>query len=201
MKKHSIRIVGGDYRRTPIAVVEGPHLRPTPDRVRETLFNWLTHFWGGDFSDKRVLDLFAGTGALGFEAASRGAGHVQLVEQAPAALAALHALRRKLQAAQIHIQAGDALAYMRRPVEPKYDLLMLDPPFGQGWFDKLWAVIPHTLVPGGLIYLESERQIEGIPYEFTLLRQGRAGQVCFCLLRFAALQKTVNNPVSTPEAF
>src|SRR5690606_38801885 len=73
MKKHAIRIVGGEYRKTPIAVVDAPGLRPTPDRVRETLFNWLRHFWMSDFHDKRVLDLFAGSGALGFEAASHGA--------------------------------------------------------------------------------------------------------------------------------
>ena len=74
MKKHVVRIVGGDYRKTPIPVVDAAGLRPTPDRVRETLFNWLHHFWGGEYTDKRILDLFAGTGALGFEAASRGAG-------------------------------------------------------------------------------------------------------------------------------
>lgn len=187
MKKHLIRIVGGDYRRTPIPVVDGPHLRPTPDRVRETVFNWLTHFWAGDFSDKRVLDLFAGTGALGFEAASRGAAHVQMVEQAPAALAALHALQRKLQAAQVHIQAGDALTFLRKPPGLKYDLLMLDPPFGQGWLERVWTSVPHTLAPGGLVYLEAEQEIQHIPAEFTLLRQGRAGQVCFCLLQFAAI--------------
>src|SRR5690606_37658668 len=72
MKKHVVRIVGGDYRKTPIPVVDAPGLRPTPDRVRETLFNWLHHFWDGEYSQKRVLDLFAGSGELGFEAASRG---------------------------------------------------------------------------------------------------------------------------------
>src|SRR5690554_6979115 len=102
MKKHVIRIVGGQYRRTPIPVPDVAGLRPTPDRVRETLFNWLAYFWGGDFSDKRVLDLFAGTGALGFEAASRGVEHVQMVESDPIALAALRALRTRLNASQIH---------------------------------------------------------------------------------------------------
>jgi 16S rRNA (guanine(966)-N(2))-methyltransferase RsmD len=81
--KKYIRIVGGQFRRTPIEVIEADGLRPTPDRVRETLFNWLNFFWQGDFQSKRVLDLFAGSGALGFEAASRGVAHVQMVEQHP----------------------------------------------------------------------------------------------------------------------
>src|SRR5690606_8304244 len=93
MKKHQIRIVGGQYRRTPISVIDGDHLRPTPDRVRETLFNWLQHFWAGDFASRRVLDLFAGSGALGFEAASRGVALAQLVEQAPGTLAVLRAVQ------------------------------------------------------------------------------------------------------------
>lgn len=194
MKKHRIRIVGGDYRRTPIPVADGPHLRPTPDRVRETLFNWLAHFWAGDYSNKRVLDLFAGTGALGFEAASRGAAHVQLVEQAPAALAGLHSLQRKLGATHVHIQAGDALAFLRKPAQPKYDLLMFDPPFTQGWLERLWSLIPQALAPGGLVYLETELKATEFPAEFSLLRQGKAGQVRFYLLQFAAMQKTVNNP-------
>src|SRR5690606_22267071 len=99
-----IRIVGGQYRRTPIAVPDVESLRPTPDRVRETLFNWLTHLWGGEFADKQVLDLFAGSGALGFEAASRGVSHVQMVEHDRTALAALRGLRDKLQAQAVRIQ-------------------------------------------------------------------------------------------------
>src|SRR5690606_9076103 len=163
MKKHLIRIVGGDYRRTQIVVPDGPGLRPTPDRVRETLFNWLSHFWAGHFSDKRVLDLFAGTGALGFEAASRGVAHAQLVEQSPAALAALHALQRRLNAPNIHIRAGDALACLRAPIEPRFDLLMLDPPFGQAWLERLWPLIPNALATGGLVYLETEHAAEHPP--------------------------------------
>ncbi|MDN5843176.1 MAG: RsmD family RNA methyltransferase [Alcaligenaceae bacterium] len=197
MKKHLIRIVGGDYRRTQIVVPDGPGLRPTPDRVRETLFNWLSHFWAGRFSDKRVLDLFAGTGALGFEAASRGVAWAQLVEQSPTALAALHALQRRLNAPNVHIRAGDAPAYLRTPIEPRFDLLMLDPPFGHDWLDRLWPLIPNVLVEGGLVYLETERAADQPPTEFTVLRHGRAGRVHFHLLQFAATQKKVNNPADT----
>src|SRR5690606_34153489 len=131
MKKHVVRIVGGDYRKTPIPVVEAAGLRPTPDRVRETLFNWLHHFWNGNYSNKRVLDLFAGSGALGFEAASRGVAHVQMVETNPAAIAALRTLRTRLKADHIRIHAGDALTALKRMTEHSFDLIMLDPPFGQ----------------------------------------------------------------------
>src|SRR5690606_36897451 len=121
MKKHQIRIVGGAYRRTPISVPPGDHLRPTPVRVRETLFNWLAHFWDGSFAGRRVLDLFAGTGALGFEAASRGVETAQLVEQAPAALAGLRAVQARLRSPAIRIHAGDACAFLRAQPAPSYD--------------------------------------------------------------------------------
>ncbi|MDS1140508.1 16S rRNA (guanine(966)-N(2))-methyltransferase RsmD [Pusillimonas sp. SM2304] len=193
MKKHAVRIVGGDYRKTPIPVVDVPGLRPTPDRVRETLFNWLYYFWDGDYAQKRVLDLFSGTGALGFEAASRGAAHVQMVESHPAAVAALRALRSRLKADNVRIHAGDATVALARMTDGSYDLIMLDPPFGQGWLDRLWTRIPAVLTPNGLLYIESEAAVSP-PDGFELLRQGKAGHVHFHLLRFAAMQKTVNNP-------
>lgn len=192
MKKHQIRIVGGAYRRTPISVPEGDHLRPTPDRVRETLFNWLAHFWGGTFAGRRVLDLFAGSGALGFEAASRGVETAQLVEQAPAALAGLRAVQARLKAPAIRIHAGDACAFLRGQQAPSYDLVMLDPPFGAGWLARLWPLLDRAVLPGGLVYLESEAACAP-PREWELLRQGRAGQVHYGLIRFAATQKNMNN--------
>jgi len=195
MKKHLIRIVGGDYRRTPIPVVEAPGLRPTPDRVRETLYNWLQHLWGGDFSGKRVLDLFAGTGALGFEAASRGVAHVQMVENNPAAVAALRALRDKLGARSVRIHPGEAEAVLRRMDASRFDLVLLDPPFALGWLDKLWRSLPGILAPQALVYVESEAAIQP-PEPFQMLRAGKAGQVHFGLARFAALQEKDNNRVS-----
>ncbi|NYT75441.1 RsmD family RNA methyltransferase [Alcaligenaceae bacterium] len=191
MKKHVIRIVGGDYRKTPIAVIDAPGLRPTPDRVRETLFNWLRHFWADDFTHKRVLDLFAGTGALGFEAASHGVAHVQMAETNPAAVVALRALRTRLKADCVRIHAGDALTVLDRSSAP-FDLILLDPPFGQAWLDLLWPRLPAVLHPDSLVYVESEAAFIP-PEDFQVLRQSRAGQVHFQLLRFAALQKTVNN--------
>lgn len=196
MKKHQVRIVGGEYRRTPIPVANVEHLRPTPDRMRETLFNWLSHFWDGEFGDKRVLDLFAGTGALGFEAASRGAAHVQLVENAPAALSGLHALKSRLGAEHIHIQAGDAIAFLQARHVPAYDLVLLDPPFHHGWLERIWPLLDHVLRPNGLVYVESERMPDETPSCLSLLRQTRAGRVHGRLLQFAAMQKTLNNPES-----
>lgn len=193
MKKHHIRIVGGHYRKTPIPVPDGDHLRPTPDRVRETLFNWLAHFWGGSFAGRRVLDLFAGTGALGFEAASRGVAVAQLVEQAPAALAALRAVQDRLRAPAIRIHAGDALAYLRALPAPSFDLLMLDPPFGGDWLDRVRPLAGRALAPGGLLYLESDTALSEPPPGCALLRQGKAGQVHYALLQFAATQKNSNN--------
>ena len=192
MKKHNIRIVGGEYRRTPIPVIEGEGLRPTPDRVRETLFNWLNHFWAGEFSDKRVLDLFAGTGALGFEAASRGAAHVQMVEANPAAAAAIRALRNKLGALQVRVHAGDAMVALDRLGDARFDLVLVDPPFGKNWLDILWNRLPDVLSGDGLLYIGAEAAFQA-PEQFEVLRSGKAGQVHFQLLKFAATQKTDNN--------
>ena len=188
MKKHAVRIVGGDYRRTPIPVIDAAGLRPTPDRVRETLYNWLQHLWANDFADKRVLDLFAGTGALGFEAASRGVAQVQMVERNPAAVASLRSLRTKLQADHVQIHAGDALQVLDRLDAATFDLILVDPPFGQGWLDRLWPKLLPALAPDGYLYIETESPIEP-PAGFEVLRQNKAGNVHFHLLRFAALQK------------
>lgn len=187
MKKY-IRIVAGQYRRTPIEVIEAEGLRPTPDRVRETLFNWLNHFWGGEFSDKRVLDLFAGTGALGFEAASRGVTHVQMIEQEPKALAALRALRDKIGADMVHIHAGDVKLALDRLEAARFDLIFLDPPFGQNWLDFVGPKLGDLLEPHGLVYIEAEKPII-MPSEYSLLRQDRAGAVHYHLFQIAALQK------------
>lgn len=195
MKKHVVRIVGGDYRRTPITVIDAQGLRPTPDRVRETLFNWLHHFWSGDFRNRKVLDLFAGTGALGFEAASRGARHVQMVESNPAAVAAIRTLKNKLKADAVRVHQGDAMTVLQRLDDPGFDLVALDPPFGKDWLPRLWDRLPAVLAPDGLLYVESEDAVQPPP-AFHVLRQGRAGSVHFHLLGFAAAQETGNNPAN-----
>ncbi|MDM9562011.1 MULTISPECIES: 16S rRNA (guanine(966)-N(2))-methyltransferase RsmD [Bordetella] len=182
-----IRIVAGQYRRTPIAVPDVPGLRPTPDRVRETLFNWLAHLWGGEFAGKQVLDLFAGSGALGFEAASRGVSHVQMVEHDRTALAALRGLRDKLQAQAVRIHAGDAMQVVQRMDASRFDLILLDPPFGQGWLARLWPLLPGILASQGLVYAESEAPLDPPP-GFEVLRHDRAGAVHYGLLQFAAMR-------------
>ena len=178
-----IRIVAGRYRRTPIAVPHLPGLRPTPDRVRETLFNWLNHFWHGAFTDKKALDLFAGSGALGFEAASRGMSHVQMVEHNKSAALALHALRNKLKCDAVHIYTGDALQALHHLHACRYDLILLDPPFGQQWLPTLWPLLSPVLAPNGLVYIEAEVPLSAPDY-FHKLRQGRAGAVHYHLMQW-----------------
>lgn len=192
MKTHQIRIVGGNYRRTPIPVPDVTHLRPTPDRIRETLYNWVHHFWAGEFAGKRVLDLFAGTGALGFEAASRGVAAADLVEQAPAALKGMREVQARLQSPAVHIHAQDARAFLSALSDPRYDLVLLDPPFAQGWMDILWPALPRIVAPGGLLYVESESAQAAAPSPWRLLRRGKAGKVHYHLLQFAASH--INHP-------
>lgn len=186
MKKY-IRIVAGQYRRTRIEVPDAPGLRPTPDRVRETLFNWLAHLWDHDFTQKQVLDLFAGSGALGFEAASRGASFVLMVESNPLAVAQLRKLRDKLQATQVRIHAGDAKSVLSRGSASRFDLILLDPPFGQGWFPDLIVSASHLLTEDGLIYAENDSEIIA-PEGFAALRHGRAGGVHYHLFHRIATQ-------------
>ena len=110
--------------------------------MRETLFNWLNHLWGGEFSDKQVLDLFAGS-ALGFEAASRGVAHVQMVERDRTAASALRTLRDKLKADMIRIHVGDAMQVTERMDASRFDLILLDPPFGRAGC-RAWPLLPAS---------------------------------------------------------
>lgn len=191
MRKHTIRIVGGDYRRTLIPVLDAAGLRPTSDRVRETLFNWLHHFWSGRYDNKSCLDLFAGSGALGFEAASRGVAFVQMVEQNPKVAHTLKAVRNKLQNQQVRIHQGDALEVLRRS-QMRYDLVFIDPPFGAQWLQKVWPNLNNVLAEHALVYIESEAPIE-LPENLALLRTGKTSQAHFLLAQFAATQEKDNN--------
>ena len=181
-----VRIIGGQWKRTRLPVARRPGLRPTPDRVRETLFNWL----GQDLSGWRCLDAFAGTGALGLEAASRGAVSVLLVEQDAALVAQLFALCQRLAASAVTVRRGDGIAQLRQCAPASLDLAFIDPPFGDGdLFAPALKAAAAALSPQGFIYLEAasawgESEME--PLGLVLHRHLRAGAVHAHLLRLAS---------------
>ena len=148
-----IRIIGGQWKRTRLPVAQRPGLRPTPDRVRETLFNWL----GQDLEGWRCLDAFAGTGALGLEAASRGAEAVLLVESDAALAAQLETLRQRLQAEAVRVQRGDGLSVLQQAVPGSLDLVLIDPPFDGDLFGKALHAAARAVGPEGYVYLEAPR--------------------------------------------
>ena len=148
-----IRIIGGQWKRTRLPVAQRPGLRPTPDRVRETLFNWL----GQDLAGWRCLDAFAGTGALGLEAASRGAEAVLLVESDAALAAQLETLRQRLQAEAVRVQRGDGLSVLQQAVPGSLDLVLIDPPFDGDLFGKALHAAARAVDPEGYVYLEAPR--------------------------------------------
>jgi len=178
-----VRIVGGRWKRTPLQVVDAAGLRPTPDRVRETVFNWL----GQDLDGWRVLDLYAGTGALGLEAASRGAARVVLVERDARAADALRAVRARLHAeSQVEVVQGDALSWLQRTGE-RFDLVFLDPPFGSAELARVLPRIAAVLAPGAALYVESDAPLSpdapplsAVP-DLIAHRADRAGQVHYHL--------------------
>lgn len=179
-----VRLIGGQWRRSKLPVLDLPGLRPTPDRVRETLFNWL----GQDLHGWRVLDAFAGTGALGFEAASRGAAKVLLLERDARAAAALDAARQRLKADSVQVQRADALAWMSRDPSPlaPFDLVMLDPPYAARLQSPALQACLPWLAPSGWVYLEDDHAWSAQDCARTgwqLHRSGHAGAVHFHLLR------------------
>ena len=182
-----VRIIGGQWKRTPLAVVDAPGLRPSPDRVRETVFNWLAHFIP-DPSSVSGLDLFAGTGVLGFELASRGAAHVTLVERNPELEAQLQRTKGKLGADAVTIVRGDALAYARSAREQSFDVVFLDPPFDTELLGPALKAAARLLSTDGLIYAESGAPLDedgAAECGLRIVRAGRAGHVHFHLLQRA----------------
>jgi 16S rRNA (guanine966-N2)-methyltransferase len=171
-----IRIIGGTHRSRQIEVAESTGLRPTPDRVRETLFNWL----GQDLEGLSCLDLFAGSGALGLEAASRGAERVVMVESAPKVLAHLRQAQTTLGAQNVRIVAGDAIKFAASATE-RFDVLFLDPPYRQGWLERLEPHLHRLLAPDARIYVESENAVARLG-DWVSVKSGRAGQVHYQLL-------------------
>ena len=174
-----LRVIGGKYRSRLLRVPARPGLRPTPDRVRETLFNWL----GQDLSGRACLDLYAGSGALGFEAASRGAARVVMVENDRVALAALERSRAALQAAQVEIIGGDAAAYLAR-ARGRFDVVFLDPPFRQNALLAILEMLPARLESDARVYVESDTPVSLDP-PWIELRRAKAGQVSYQLLQWS----------------
>ncbi|HEV2621313.1 MAG TPA: 16S rRNA (guanine(966)-N(2))-methyltransferase RsmD [Frateuria sp.] len=176
-----IRIIGGTLRNSRLDVPDLPGLRPTPERVRETLFNWLAPVLAG----VRALDLCAGTGALGIEALSRGAASVRFVERDPRAAQALRQNLARLKAAGGVVAVADAQAFLEGPSEP-FGLVFMDPPFAA----DLWAPLARRLedngwlAPQAWIYVESPRDhVPVLPRHWALHREGRAGEVRHALYR------------------
>lgn len=176
-----IRIIGGQYKRSKLPVPNKPGLRPTPDRVRETLFNWL----GQDLTGWRCMDVFAGTGALGLEAASRGAAEVLLCEQDAGLVDQLKALQAKLRADMVKVERGDGLAALRRASPASMQLVFLDPPFDSPLFEPALKAAAQVVAEPGYVYLEAPQAWSDdalADYGLQLHRSGKAGAVHFHLL-------------------
>ena len=181
-----VRIIAGLWKRTPLPVIEANGLRPTPDRVRETVFNWLEHLQQRQWKNLRCLDLFAGTGALGFEAASRGAAKVVMVESNAAACRALQATKEKLDADQVDIYQSDAAGRIAS-LNIEFDVIFLDPPYDDHALPGLLPACKRLLTTGGLVYIESDQPLATSPLPdwlsgWQLVRADKAGSVHFALI-------------------
>jgi 16S rRNA (guanine966-N2)-methyltransferase len=150
-----VRLIGGQWKKSKLPVADRTGLRPTPDRVRETLFNWL----GQDLTGWRVLDAFAGSGALGFEAASRGASEVVLLERDAVLARSLAASKTRLQADTLQVHATDALNWMASAAHGKFDLVLLDPPFDAGLHTPATTAALKLLQRSGWLYVESDQRM------------------------------------------
>jgi 16S rRNA (guanine966-N2)-methyltransferase len=187
-KRNSLRIIGGRWRGRRVHFPDSPGLRPTPDRVRETVFNWLQFSLAG----ARCLDLFAGSGALGVEAVSRGAREVVFVDEAAPVVQSLREELERLEgtrpdgAARARVLQTTAARYLGQPGEP-FDVIFLDPPFAQDALAEPVALIEAGgwIKPGGWVYLESERQAGAphLPTAWDLVKSKSAGEVGYHLAR------------------
>ncbi|MCD7097144.1 16S rRNA (guanine(966)-N(2))-methyltransferase RsmD [Stenotrophomonas sp. MMGLT7] len=175
-----VRIIGGRWRNTRLPVADLAGLRPTGDRVRETLFNWLMPKLPG----ARVLDLFAGSGVLGLEAVSRGAASAVLVERDPGQAARLREAVGRLDAATlIEVVQGDALAWLAGVPAAGFDIAFLDPPFAAGLLPATLPALAPRLAPGAWVYVEAPEEPAALPAGWTPHRQGRTRETCYTLYR------------------
>jgi len=176
VNRNRVRIIGGAWKSRLIAFPSKNDLRPTPDRVRETLFNWL----GQDLTGAVCLDLFAGSGALGFEAASRGAHRVVMVERDPVTFRSLGVARDALGADAVELVRAEAVEFLRGDAGV-YDIVFLDPPYSVDYWSRLAPLLPARLGPQGMVYHESARHPEVSP-DWNIHRRGRAGKASYQLL-------------------
>lgn len=189
-RPREVRLIGGLWKRSKLPVADAPGLRPTPDRVRETLFNWL----GQDLTGWRCLDPFAGSGALGFEAASRGAAQVLLVERDPALVKTLRTVKERLHADTVQVEAGDGLAALRRAAGQGLDLVLLDPPYDAGLLAPALAAAAQAVALGGFVYAEAAAPLADLPAALQPWRKGRAGAVHYHLLRRGSAAPSTEEP-------
>ncbi len=185
-RSNQVRIIAGQWRGRKLSFPDGAGLRPTPDRVRETLFNWLAPVLPG----AHCLDLFAGSGALGFEAASRGAAHVALIESDPRAVLALRASRERLAAHQVEVINAAAKSYLAEP-GGSFDVVFLDPPFSQpGLMPETVELLERGrhLKEGAYIYVETAASLASasLPAAWQLRKEKRAGAVSYRLYQVGA---------------
>jgi 16S rRNA (guanine966-N2)-methyltransferase len=190
-----VRIIGGAWKRTPLPVLDALGLRPTPDRVRETVFNWINHLWDGDWSDAQCLDLFAGSGALGFEAASRGAKSVTMVDTHTPVIRQLDTIKTRLKADNVTLVRGDAFATAQGMAMrgQRFDLIFLDPPYHQDFLSKMLPLCTTLLNEDGLVYAEAGAALPFAPEDgsasadwlapWEAIRADKAGIVFYHLLK------------------
>lgn len=180
----AVRIIGGRFKRTPLAVQDREGLRPTPDRVRETVFDWLMHLSGGTIEDLTVLDMFAGSGAMGLEAASRGARRVVCTELNRKSAAQIRAVVEKLGAAgTVNVVCRDVFSYVGSTNET-FDIVFIDPPFAESLQAEALSAVRPRLTDKAVVYVESDREISEEKLQdqgFASVRRGRAGAVFYLL--------------------
>jgi len=179
-----VRIIGGEWRRRVLRFPDAQDLRPTPDRVRETLFNWL----GQDLTGLTCLDLFAGSGALGLEAASRGARLVVMIERDPHAFKALLENAKLLHARSVELLRADALEFLASDARA-YDVVFLDPPYAMRDRTPLLMRVRPRLAPGASVYFETPEPVP-LPAGWEVVRDGRAGAVHYQLLRISPSEES-----------
>ena len=174
---NKVRIGGGEWRSRLLPFPDAHGLRPTPDRVRQTVFNWL----GQELHGLTCLDLFSGTGVMGFEALSRGARQVVMVEKSTPAYSALIENKKLLNAEAAQILNMDATQFLSNNKQ-LFDIIFLDPPYDQGWLPKLLPLLQQHLAPEGLLYVEAEFSVQD-GEGWQVIKHGKAGNVHYHLIK------------------